>query len=87
MMMRLLDRIDHAKGLARDAGGDTAHVDIDPAGADEMEAARHESRHDYLRHAPYDVWLNMAKCDGTPFVERLRKGGNLGQGCAVFSFL
>ena len=64
MHVRLLQHIDLARGLVKDAEGTVVHVEINPADADEVESARHDRRPAYLRHVPLGVWLRMAKYRG-----------------------
>ena len=73
MRVRLLDHIDKAKALVKDAEGDVVRVEINPADADEVDSARREGRPAYLRHLPFGIWLSMAKYEGAPFVKRLQK--------------
>ena len=72
MHVRLLQHIDLARGLVKDAEGTVVHVEINPADADEVESARHDGRPAYLRHVPLGVWLRMAKYRGAAFADRLQ---------------
>ena len=73
MPVRLLEHLDLAKGLVKDAEGTVVHVEINPEDADEVESARRERRPAYLRYVPQGIWLRMAKYRGAAFAERLRR--------------
>ena len=76
MRVRLLDHIDLAKGLVKDAEGDVVHVEINPADKEEVDCARNEDRPAYLRFLPSGIWVSMAKYKGAAFVDRLRRSAS-----------
>ena len=73
MHVRLLEHLDVAKGLVKDAEGTVVHVEVNPADADEVESARRERRPAYLRRVPQGIWLRMVKYSGAAFADRLQR--------------
>ena len=71
MRIRLLEHLDLARGLVKDAEGDVVHIVIHPADEDEVREARAAGRPAYLRHLPYGVWVRMEKYAAAPFHDQL----------------
>ena len=71
MRIRLLEHLDVARGLVKDAEGDVVHIAIHPADEEEVREAQAAGRPAYLRHLPYGVWVRMEKYASALFHDKL----------------
>jgi hypothetical protein len=72
MRIRLLEALDLANGLVKDAEGEVVHIVSNPLDQDEVDAAMSSGADTiYLRHLPLGVWVRMGKYTGAPFCKTL----------------
>ena len=68
MWIRLLEALDLARGLVKDAEGRIVDIVVNPLDQDAVDAALRAGHCQvYLRHLPLGFWVRMEKYNGAPF--------------------
>ena len=72
MRIRLLEALDLANGLVKDAEGQIVDIVVNPLDQEEVEGAvRAGKTQVYLKHVPYGFMVRMEKYTGAPFSDIL----------------